>query len=283
MGNVGTADAVAFAVADGVGGWSDKGIDSAAFAHGLCDHMSDVASEFVNDGQTQLEPVILLQTAYNRVCHDNKIGGGGSTACVAVAEPDGVLNVANLGDSGFLQLRLNAVHDWSEPQTHAFNTPYQLSQVPPAVLKQIERYGGRHPYQDMPANSDVTSHELLHGDVLVFASDGVWDNLSFEDVLVAVAALMKERGAWTTSNRGGVDVSKGLVGLTDETEPGAQPALQTEIAQSLVTKAKAASLDTKRNGPFAKEVRKAFPREYWAGGKPDDICVVVAIVLEQGS
>jgi protein phosphatase PTC7 len=36
------------------------------------------------------------------------------------------------------------------------------------------------------------------------------------------------------------------------------------------------------DGPFAKEVQKYYPNEDWRGGKVDDICVVVAIVVEEG-
>ncbi len=65
------------------------------------------------------------------MCRDKSIKAGGSTAVVGLLTPDGVLDVANLGDSGFIHLRLNAVHSASEPQTHAFNTPFQLSIIPP--------------------------------------------------------------------------------------------------------------------------------------------------------
>ncbi len=40
-------------------------------------------------------------------------------------------------------------------------------------------------------------------------------------------------------------------------------------------------MDTSRDGPFAKEVKKYYPNEAWHGGKVDDICVVVAVVQEQ--
>lgn len=95
--SVGKTDAVAFGVADGVGGYSDQGIDSAAFSHGLCDYMFDSAATFperFEAGRSRLPPLALLQEGYNRLCHDESIEGGGSTACIAVAEPDGVLNVA---------------------------------------------------------------------------------------------------------------------------------------------------------------------------------------------
>ena len=56
--------------------------------------------------------------------------------------------------------------------------------------------------------------------------------------------------------------------------------LQTLLAVSITTVAKTASLDSKRDGPFAKEVKKFYPGEDYHGGKVDDICVVVAIVVK---
>lgn len=94
--NVGKTDAVAFGVCDGVGGWMDHGLDPADFAHGLCNHMADTASTFPSNGSTtsRLQPKDMLQIGYTKTCEDKSIEGGGSTACVAVAEANGVLTIA---------------------------------------------------------------------------------------------------------------------------------------------------------------------------------------------
>jgi len=93
---VGDTDAVAFGVCDGVGGWMHHGIDPADFAHGLCNHMAQTASDFPSAGgsSSRLQPRDLLQVGYNKAAEDNTIVGGGSTACVAVAEPSGNMTVA---------------------------------------------------------------------------------------------------------------------------------------------------------------------------------------------
>ncbi|KAI4155254.1 MAG: hypothetical protein LQ340_001107, partial [Diploschistes diacapsis] len=173
---------LAFAVADGVGGWTDAGIDPADFSHGLCRHMQEHAQNMSSGRASALRPLDLLQHGYDAVSADPDVEGGGTTACVAVARPDGRLEVANLGDSGFVQLRPGRIHYASEPQTHAFNTPYQLSLVPPAMLAQSRAFGGDM-LHDMPGDATVSHHDVRHGDVFVFGSDGVWDNLSPADVL----------------------------------------------------------------------------------------------------
>lgn len=84
---------MAFGVADGVGGWSDSGIDSAHFSHGLCQKMARFARKSGSDSKTH-SPRALLQNAYEEIVQDEEIEGGGSTACVAIGGGDGTLQVA---------------------------------------------------------------------------------------------------------------------------------------------------------------------------------------------
>ncbi|KAI4118251.1 MAG: hypothetical protein LQ345_001670 [Seirophora villosa] len=274
--SVGNGASTAFGIADGVGGWAESGIDPSDFSHGLCRYMANRAIAFHED---HLGARQLLERGYQDVVEDKEITGGGSTACVAVGDSLGYLEVANLGDSGFVQLRLNAVHYYSNPQTHAFNTPYQLSIIPPRILARSRIFGGM-PLRDFPRDASVTSHEVRHGDVLIFATDGVWDNLSSSQLLKIVSEDMSTLNAWQTGGKGTI-VGNDLEALTKE---GVIPSkedisLQTRLAKVIARKAKAASQDRRRDGPFAKEVQKFYPHENFHGGKVDDICVVVAVVV----
>ncbi|KIH86701.1 protein phosphatase 2C [Sporothrix brasiliensis 5110] len=303
---VGDTGTVALAVADGVGGWMDSGVDPADFSHGLTEYMAAAAYEHgkpLGQGQKQqtksagqgastptLSARRLLEIGYQAVRHDRSIEAGGSTAIVGLLSPDGELEVANLGDSGYIHLRLNAVHACSEPQTHAFNTPYQLSMIPPNILARMAAFGGAQ-LSDEPRDAEVTRHDLCHGDVLVFASDGVWDNLFNQDILLLVSRAMTMTGAWqATTKDAGAAVAVAppavLKRLTDpdtaEESSGSHViTLQSLIATQVTGAAKAASVNTKLDGPFAKEVKRYYPQETWHGGKVDDICVVVAIVSEE--
>ncbi|KAM5372843.1 hypothetical protein ACJZ2D_007300 [Fusarium nematophilum] len=275
---------VAFGVADGVGGWVDSGVDPADFSHGFCDYMALAAHEHQTDAEPPLTARRLMQKGYDAICQDRSLRAGGSTACVAIAGADGTLDVANLGDSGFLQLRLNGVHTYSEPQTHAFNTPFQLSLVPPSVAARMAAFGGAQ-LSDLPRDADVTQHSLRHGDVLVFATDGVLDNLFNQDILRIASRVLVSTGAWVMTEEGGARVADALEPLVQL--PQASKAktdrtltLQSVLATEIVTAAKRASINTKVDGPFAKEVHKYYPNENWHGGKVDDICVVVAVVNE---
>jgi protein phosphatase PTC7 len=218
---------------------------------------------------------------YDEVIDDEDIVGGGSTACLAVAEPDGSVEVANLGDSGFMHLGLNAVRHFTQPQTHAFNTPFQLSKTPQKMLRQMAVFGGPSTLSDLPKVASVTHHQVRHGDVLVFATDGVWDNLSPQDVLGIVSRNMVASGAWV-DKEGGMEVSDELHKLVqaDTGRKANSAALQARLSIAIAKEAKETGKNTRRDGPFAREVQKYYPGENWHGGKPDDIAALVALVVE---
>jgi protein phosphatase PTC7 len=302
---------VALGVADGVGGWMESGVDPADFSHAFCAYMAASATSARGASKTRgapLTPRQVMQEGYEAVCHDRSIKAGGSTAVVGLFDEDGTLEVANLGDSGFILLRLNAVHAASDPQTHAFNTPFQLSVVPPSVLLRAAAFGGAQ-LMDQPRDAEVTRHELRHGDVILFASDGLWDNLFNQDILHIVCQAMSKTGAWL-STEDGTRVVEDLTPYTQpdssspsltpgavaeaapetseadtvtNARPKSPPTLQSLIAAQIVNAAKAASLNAKLNGPFSKEVKKYYPNERWQGGKEDDICVVAVVVSEGAS
>lgn len=279
---VGDTNAVAFGIADGVGGWEDSGVDPADFSHSFCDYMASAAYEHKPvSSESSLTAKSLMQRGYDDVCRDSFIHAGGSTASIAIAGEDGRLEVANLGDSGFVHLRLNAVHSYSEPQTHAFNTPFQLSIVPASMLARAAAFGGAQ-LCDNPKDADVTQHSLKHGDILVFASDGVWDNLFNQDILRIASRLMVGVGAWKTSE-GGILVASDLKPYTQADDSIQRPlTLQSALAVEIAGAAKIASTNQRLDGPFAKEVQKYYPLENWHGGKIDDICVIVIVVSEDG-
>ena len=272
--------ATAFGIADGVGSWVDHGVDPADFSHGMCDYMAQTAMGWSGG---RLEPQILLDIGYRRTLEDPEILGGGTTACIGVAEDDGKMHIANLGDSGFLQLRLGAVHHYSNPQTHAFNTPYQMSITPPEILRQTQTFGGV-PINDPAEMADIAYHMLHHGDVLVLATDGVWDNLNSQDVLAVVTTEMRRFGAWVKSAKDGFIVTDKLATLTQPEGLGLlhpQHTLQGAVAVAIAREAKIQSLNHRRDGPFAREVQKYEPSAMYHGGKIDDISVMVVIPVEE--
>lgn len=196
----------------------------------------------------------------------------------------------SLGDSGFTHIRLGHVLHTSPHQTHAFNTPYQLSQIPPQVRRQVREFGGDVPLGDQPGDADLSAHTLQHGDVVIMATDGVWDNLSEDEILEIVSRQYRGAEVWQDSGKEkSVRLSTRNLALSiqdDKPHPGmpvkGEKPLQVSIATAIVAAAKKAGLDEKRDGPFARAVQKAYPWERYHGGKPDDVCVVVLVAVEEG-
>ena len=154
-----------------------------------------------------------------------------------------------------------------------------MSIIPPKILARSIAFGS-YPFSDLPGDSSITNHTVKHGDVLVFATDGVWDNLSSTDILRLVSRYMTGFNGW----EGGEDGYKASDELEWLTTEGGIPkehenTLQALLAVTITGEAKMASLNTKVDGPFAREVQKFYPGEDFHGGKADDICVVVAVVV----
>jgi protein phosphatase PTC7 len=253
-----------------------------------------------NNPAEQLRAKNLLQSGYDQVVTDESIRAGGSTASVGVGLDDGRVELANLGDSGSVLLRLAAVHHYSVPQTHGFNTPYQLSIIPPRMRKQASIFGGGF-LEDFPRDAAVTNLRMQHGDVLLLATDGVFDNLNNQDILKLITSRMVLTGAWTATPDIGIKPSNDLDQLTgpeglaslipSSTETSKQHpsttknqiyTLQSLLAATIAGEAKLASVDMRRDGPFAKEAQRYYPGDWYRGGKVDDIAVVVVVAVEEG-
>ena len=160
-----------------------------------------------------------------------------------------------------------------------------MSKVPAKMQAQYAIFGGATYFSETPAQADIHSHQLKHGDVVLFATDGVWDNLSAQDTLQIVQRVMEEGGYWFRShNFPGAEtmVNDTLIrSLPREVEEKHHRSyLPGQIASAVMREAKVAGLDRRRDGPFAKEVNQRYPQEGWEGGKPDDIAVVVCIAVQ---
>ncbi|RDW81739.1 type 2C protein phosphatase PTC7 [Aspergillus mulundensis] len=298
-------NSIAFAVADGVGGWAESRVDPADFSHALCDYMAQAALAWDGPAE-QLRAKALLQAGYDRVVADESIPAGGSTASVGVGLEDGRIELANLGDSGSVLLRQAAVHHYSTPQTHGFNTPYQLSIIPKRMRQQASIFGGGF-LEDFPRDANTTTLHMHHGDVLMLATDGVFDNLNNQDILKLVTGRMIHTGAWSasTSPNSGITPaeratlerltgSEGVSSLVSSAMPKSTPnksatasksdhtyTLQSLLAASIAGEAKLASMDLRRDSPFAKEAQRYYPGDYFRGGKVDDIAVLVIVAVEE--
>lgn len=197
---------VAIGVADGVGSWSENGIDPALFSQALMYHSSILFSSQPTASTSQATPKKILADAFKKVQLEKGIPAGSSTATILTLESStGTLRSANLGDSGFIILRdatsqseqeaqegvgaagqrpLEGALYRSVPQQYSFNAPFQLSKLPPAMLQEWKQQAidqGQDPetvsLDAEPAKAAEYTCQLRHGDIVIVATDGAWDNV----------------------------------------------------------------------------------------------------------
>lgn len=189
---------------------------------------------------------------------------GASTIVVAVVE-DGtdILGVANLGDSGFMILRKGPdgmeIIEQSQEQQHKWNTPFQLTRVPPLPPALVQQLKLNMANLDTTDKCDTYRHTIREGDLILLFSDGFRDNLWDNEILKIVdCALSPIFGA--------------LVGLAEHATP------PERVAHALALAARERGLDGNADVPFNVEARRLFP-DYQVGGKLDDVVVIAAWVV----
>ncbi|XP_021574783.1 protein phosphatase PTC7 homolog [Carlito syrichta] len=226
-------------VADGVGGWRDYGVDPSQFSGTLM----RTCERLVKEGRfVPSNPIGILTTSYCELLQNKVPLLGSSTACIVVLDRTSHrLHTANLGDSGFLVVRGGEVVHRSDEQQHYFNTPFQLSIAPPEAEGVV--------LSDSPDAADSTSFDVQLGDIILTATDGLFDNMPDYMILQELKKLKN-------SNYESIQ----------------------QTARSIAEQAHELAYDPNYMSPFAQfacdnglNVR---------GGKPDDITVLLSIVAE---
>jgi serine/threonine protein phosphatase PrpC len=193
----------AVGVADGVGGWSEYGVDAGEYSRGLMARVQEHLEE--RDGEAALLPPSPSSSpstpspttpdpfAALKAAHGATKVLGSSTACIAAAGPDGTVRVANIGDSGLQIWRHTTPRTlfpvgrlpldeagrlwelvWTAPtHQHGFNHPYQLAAAARESDTVESGFHGSVPVQP--------------GDLVVVGTDGLWDNLHDAQVRAVLA------------------------------------------------------------------------------------------------
>jgi len=227
-------------VADGVGGWRAYGVDPGQFSLNLMQNCERLvkAGYFVNN-----QPSQLLASGFREMQESKRPIIGSSTACVAILNhEDCKLYTANIGDSGFLVFRGGKVVHRSHEQQHYFNTPFQLSLPPSNMAADV--------LSDAPESADQYEFSVEDGDVIMLATDGVFDNIP-DSILVEEIGILQN---------GPLDAAN----------------IQA-VANSIALIARKLSQDETFLSPFAKNARA---NGFWnvIGGKEDDVTVILASV-----
>ena len=191
-------------------------------------------------------PLNLLNEAYKRVYDEQEgISGSCTITFLNVNYGNGKLSSALLGDSGFLIVRNEKIVYRSKEQQHFFNAPFQLGLDRGMQL------------QDLPEHSALYETWLKHGDLIVSATDGLFDNIENEEILEKCVEMLRKSSRSTLEN----DLWKLSKDLT-------------EMARKVGENPYALS-------PFAKNARSMG--YYFMGGKLDDTTVLVTFIEKQST
>ncbi|KAK6805423.1 hypothetical protein RDI58_003208 [Solanum bulbocastanum] len=209
-------------VADAVGTWSLEGSDPGVYAQELMQNSESIVSKCNKDSINDPKQVLNLSIS--------KTDSPGSST-VLIAHFDGkALHVANIGDSGFIIVRNGSVYRKSSPMLHEFNLPIQIEKGDdPSQL--LEEY----------------KIELDEGDVIVTATDALFDNLYDQEIVSIVSRSLK----------------------ADQSPQ--------EIAEILATRVQQVGSSASGRSPFADAAQAAGYVGY-TGGKRDDVAVIVSVV-----
>ncbi|XP_072099808.1 protein phosphatase PTC7 homolog isoform X1 [Mobula birostris] len=226
-------------VADGVGGWWDYGVDPSQFSTTLM----QTCERLVQEGLfVPSNPVGILMASYKEMLQNKVPLLGSSTACLVILDREKrCLYTANLGDSGFLIVRDGRIIHRSDEQQHYFNTPFQLAIPPPEAQGSI--------LNDSPETAEDSTFNVEVGDIILTATDGLFDNMPDYMILQQLRQLKD-------SNYESMK----------------------ETVQNIAEQAQQLAYDPNYMSPFAE--RACENGLNVQGGKPDDITVLLSVVTE---
>ncbi|KAF0981191.1 hypothetical protein FDP41_012979 [Naegleria fowleri] len=234
-------------VADGVGGWIDQGVDPSHISNQLMLNCKLICEREINNTSFLSNPNKIMQAAYDMIVNEKQVQAGSTTCCVASFDKkNNILRTSNLGDSTCAVFRNGACIFVTQERQHYFNCPFQLGVVPAEISTA---------YHDLPEHAVNEEIVLQPEDVVVMATDGVWDNLFPEDV----GALI-------------VDLEDNVFADASQGSNASTPLQSHELAKCVTLQARTVSLDRNARTPFA--VGSGFR---FMGGKFDDITTVCFI------
>lgn len=300
-------------VADGVGAWRERGVDPTVFSTSLMRSAFERLTATLAERARDTAPpttFALLDYAHTITAQREHVVGS-ATACIVTLDPRyDQIAATNIGDSGFIILRdastlpqsgslgLSAaaatasspalgssttVIFRSPQQLHDFNQPFQLGYAPSNEDK-----------FDRPADADIIRVPVKAGDLLILATDGLYDNLDEPELVRVVEAWRRDEAkragaeteaaasASTAAARGaGAGVVDRIVAEGPRDSRWARgygpndPALD-RLATALANRAEELSTDRSRDSPFA--ILAKENDIMWSGGVADDITVLIARV-----
>lgn len=246
--------AIFLGVSDGVSGVQKLGIPPDALPKELLAQCREVLERKLEEGLT-LDGLAdggdghwvlgLLREAYDATTSD-----GATTLLVVVMEDIHRIVVAGVGDCGLLHLRPVAnkplrlsAQFRTRPLRYEANKPKQIARLPSANIDNVHM---------VIAGARLDTVPCKHGDILILGSDGIFDNLSDEEILKIVQETCEQKALPAENSKDECQVPAGQLAV-----PWVS---QLEAAARALVSAAIQNADT--------------------GGSPDDTTALVAAVVE---
>jgi protein phosphatase PTC7 len=210
-------------VADGVGGWATIANSDSSFWSREIMRRSEACAALKSPREILLRALFGLESNTQ-----------GSTTVSIAALNHTIIESYIVGDSGLAVFRNGTLLRKARDSLESFNRPYQIGS------------NGL----DRARDGALTKTLVRGGDVVVLATDGLWDNLAIDEI----GRLL---GKW-------------------QTEMGEEEFV-LDAAERLAEIANQNGADPNYESPFALKVRESGKQ--FSGGKPDDVTVVVGLVI----
>mmetsp|Transcript_20902 Transcript_20902/g.29505 ORF Transcript_20902/g.29505 Transcript_20902/m.29505 type:complete len:658 (+) Transcript_20902:585-2558(+) len=295
-------------VADGVGSWREYGVDPRDFSNKLMEECSNIIAEASEKGPNKIgeekfrrmiTPSEIIGQAYERVKAENIVGS--STACVALFDNlRHQLHFSNLGDSGIIVLRhIDSDVAGALKRDRTKPREQRTSDLRVAFVSQQQLVSFNHPFQlgwtgeesditgssfKSAAESCTTSIHVRRGDIIIMATDGLFDNVEVDDI-ASIALAWEQRHGFI---RGGDILAREKRWAMGNSLSTISAEFVSELSDELCRKARENSLDNTKDSPFA--ILAKENDIMYSGGMPDD-CTVIALhvvgrhaddILDQG-
>lgn len=193
---------VLMAVADGVGGWGSEGVDPSIMSRQTMITLDATAFPFFY-AEAQMKSLNLRNIfwlTYMNLLESKRVELGSTTVSFNVLTHDEsgnpMLRGCNLGDSGWVVVRKGEIVSRSRPQVTS-NAPNQLAVLTPEYIGTS--------FSHSPNDADIYDNvSLQEGDVVVLATDGLWDNIDnrlLQQALGSNPAQQPENAAKALLNR----------------------------------------------------------------------------------
>jgi protein phosphatase PTC7 len=259
-----------FGLADGVGEWERHGIDASRFSNELINRAQALMACGLTKITAEIQVESFLSSSLSSA-YDQTSSIGSSTVLLALCKYSRLFTLI-LGDSCILVLRRRVGEETrlirifrSKEQQHFFNCPFQLVRLPsPDEYDNLRAQGygnfvkflekeksGNITKFDTPQNAQFFSIAVKPGDIVIAASDGLFDNV-FDGEIKKLALELDETGL----------------------SPGE---FCSQLSDTLVHLAIERGFDSSYLSPFSKAAKRA--KRSFIGGKLDDTSVIVGKVV----